>query len=82
MNFQPQPYPLFVAFYGLDDKVKTGRIIGWAVPDDNNSSSLQPLAVLDEPHGVTEPKYLEFEHEQHALGESISEACAALSLAS
>jgi hypothetical protein len=80
MNFQPQPYPLFFAKFGPNDAVETGRIIGWAVPSDDNSSNLQPVALVDnaDDGAVTEPKYLEVENDPHWLGETRAAAVADL----
>lgn len=78
MNFQPQPHPLFFAHLGSGHAVETGRVIGWAVPDDD-SSHLQPVALYDHPAGgVTEPRYLNLEEEAHFLAESREAATSAL----
>ncbi len=70
MPFTPQPYPLFAAFYE-NNKPAVARIIGWVSPDGDSidPSAIQAVAIQELPGGdVTEPKYLDFEHEEHWVG--------------
>jgi hypothetical protein len=76
MPFAPQPYPLFAAFHE-NDKPTVARIIGWHSPadDDSDSSHIQPVALHHLRDGdVSEPKYLDLEHESHWLGQTPDDA--------
>lgn len=54
MNFQPQPYPLFVA-YRKSGTVCTGRVIGWSVPNTHDAGNLDPIMIAD--GGAPTPSY-------------------------
>lgn len=76
MSFHPQPYPLFAAFHE-GTKRTTARIIGWVTPDGGTTTStgIQAVALHSRPGGdISEPKYLDLEHEAHWLGDTADDA--------
>jgi hypothetical protein len=74
MNFEPQPYPLFVAFQERGE-LETGRIIGWSVPAGDDLAGLQPVAILKlSDLGVNEPRRLDLKRGVYFIAGSPMEA--------
>jgi hypothetical protein len=65
MNFAPQPYPLYAAYWDAD-KIAIALIVGWSAPagDDLDPSHIEPIALFRNDDGSsTEPKYIDLDGE-------------------